>query len=219
MTSKVSPSAQASSQMSMASCPLVRNRRSSGSPVTSDVTGSLICSAGIHWRAPISACPVASRTYDRCTVLMPLAIRPAHPMYCRFTPAVAVPCFSCPVSSSAPTLMPPCRRLRRAAASRPATANLLISLIAAVSSQAARFSSRCVRSGEASPACSAIVHPFRFGNSLASAATYLPACSHVSVRAKHDFSNSSSSARFFRAWPVAILTAAAAFDSVVFTNT
>ena len=56
------PSAAASVLMSMASCPLVRNSRSSGSPMTRDFTGSAICSRGIHWRAPISACPVPSRT-------------------------------------------------------------------------------------------------------------------------------------------------------------
>jgi hypothetical protein len=31
--------------------------------------------AGIHWRAPISARPVFSRTYDKCTVLIPFAFR------------------------------------------------------------------------------------------------------------------------------------------------
>ena len=108
---------------------------------------------GIHCRAPISACPVLSRTYDRCTVLIPFATRPAHPMYCRFTPAVASPAFSWPVSSIAPITSPPRRRLRRAASSRPAAANRRTWLIAANVSQAARFSSRCVRSGVRSPAC------------------------------------------------------------------
>ena len=56
----------------MASWPLVRNPRSAGSPMTSEATGSAICSRGIHWRAPISACPAPSRTQARCTVLMPL---------------------------------------------------------------------------------------------------------------------------------------------------
>ena len=46
----------------MASSPLVWNRRSSGRPVTSDFTGSLMSSAGIHCRAPASAWPVFSRT-------------------------------------------------------------------------------------------------------------------------------------------------------------
>ena len=53
---------------------------------------------------------------------------------------------------------------------------------AAAASQTARLSSRCVLSGARSPACSAIVHPFRLGSSLTSADTYLPACCHVSVR-------------------------------------
>ena len=91
--------------------------------MTSDFTGSSMCSRGIHCRAPASACPVFSRTYDRCTVLMPFATRPAHPRYCRFTPAVASPAFSCPVSSIAPITSPPRRPPRRAASSRPATAN------------------------------------------------------------------------------------------------
>jgi hypothetical protein len=83
----------------------------------------------------------------------------------------------------------------------------------------ARLSNRCIRSGLRSPACSAIVHPFRFGISLASADTYLPACCQVCVRAKHGRSRSSSSARFRLARPAPILTAAAAFDSFVLTNT
>ena len=35
----------------------------------------------IDSRAPISACPVPSRTYDRCTVLIPLATLPTQPRY------------------------------------------------------------------------------------------------------------------------------------------
>ncbi len=48
-------------------------------PMSSDVAGSSMCSAGIHCRAPISAWPVRSRAYDRCTVVIPLATLPAHP--------------------------------------------------------------------------------------------------------------------------------------------
>ena len=117
-------------------------------------------------------------------MLIPFATRPAQPMYWRFTPAVASPAFSWPVSSIAPITRPPRRRPRRAASSSPAAANRRTSLIAASVSHDARFSSRCVRSGDRSPACWAIVHPFRFGSSLTSADTYLPACCHVSVRAK-----------------------------------
>ena len=47
-------------------------------------------------------------------MLIPFATRPAQPMYCRFTPAVEPPCFSWPVSSSAPTVI----RLRRLPAGR-----------------------------------------------------------------------------------------------------
>jgi hypothetical protein len=120
---------------------------------------------------------------------MPFATRPAQPMYCRFTPAVAVPCFSCPVSSSAPTVIRR-RRERRAASSRPAAGYFLTWLIAARSSHEARLSSRCDLPGDLSPTCSATDQPFRDGRSLASADTYFPACSHVCVRAKHDRSMS-----------------------------
>ena len=46
---------------------------------------------------------------------------------------------------------------------------------------------------------------------LATALTYLQACSHGSTRVKHAFSRSSSSARFRRASPPPILAAATAF--------
>ena len=69
------------------------------------------------------------------------------------------------------------------------------------------------------PGMPAILHPFTRGSPPASAATYLPACSHTCVRAKHGRSPSSSSARSRSASPVLILTAAAAFGSVVFTHT
>ena len=196
--------------------PLVRNRNSSGSPVTSDFTGSSMSSAGIHCRAPVSACPVLSRTQDRCTVLMPFATRPAQPMYCRLTPAVELPCFCWPVSSSAATAI---RRRRHllAAWSSAATACLLTWLIAAISSHDVRFSSRCARSGVRSPACSATDHPFRGGSSLASADTYFPACSHVWARVKHDRSAPMRVDRSRSARRVPIL-AAAAPDSFVLTS-
>src|SRR6202034_4404234 len=140
---------------------------------------------------------------------MPFATRPAQPMYWRFTPAVELPCFSWPVSSSAPTATR-LRRDRRAAASSPAAAYLLTWLIAAASSHEARLSSRCDRSGVRSPACSATDHPFRDGRSLARADTYLPACSHVWVRLKHDRSRPSRADRSRTALPAPILAAAAA---------
>src|SRR5712691_1116214 len=122
-------------------------------------------------------------------------------MYWLLPPAVAPPAFSCPVSSIAPTARPPRRPPRRAASSRPAAANRRTWLIAANVSHTARLSSRWVRSGVRSPACSAIVHPFRLGSPLTSADTYLPACCHASVRTKHDRSALSSSARFRPASP------------------
>ena len=186
MKSKLIPSAYASAQMPIASCPLVRNRRSRGSPVTRDVTGSLMCSRGIHCRAPISACPVPSRTYARCTVLMPLATRPAHPRYCLLTPAVASALLLLPGLVQRPDRIPPARRFRRAASSSPATANRRTTLIAASVIPAGMIQQplRPVRrpgprhAGRCSTRCTR-------GSSLISAATYLPACSHTCVRAKH----------------------------------
>src|SRR5450755_2507531 len=186
---------------------------SRGSPGASPLrmgmtTGFLACYFSLHFSVPGQPSDpeiylqslLAVRGIQICaswrsTVLIPFATRPAHPMYCRLTPAVASPAFSCPVSSIAPITSPPRRPARRAASSRPATANRRISLIAAKESQTARFSSRCVLSGHRSPACWAIVHPFRSGSSLTSAATYFPACSHGPVRAKHDLSAPSSSTR------------------------
>ena len=149
---------------------------------------------------------------------MPLATLPTHPKYCRLTPAVAHPCLAWLVSSIAPTRSPRRRPPRRAASSRPATANPRTTPIAANVSQHARFSSRWVRCGDRSPTRCAIVHPFRFGRSLTRPATYLPACSHSSTRPKHGRSRPSSSPRFRRPRTAPILTAAAAFDSVVLTN-
>ena len=105
-------------------------------------------------------------------MLIPFSTPPAHPICCLFTPAVASPFFSCPDSSSAPIRNAP----RRAASSRPDTANRRTTPIAAKVSQAARFSSRCVRSGVRSPTCWAMLQPFRFGRPLITAPTYFPAC-------------------------------------------
>jgi hypothetical protein len=63
-----------------------------------------------------------------------------------------------------------------------------------------------------------MVHPFRLGIWLITAAAYLPACSHASVRAKQGRSSPSSSARFRRASVAPILAAAAAFGFAVLTN-
>jgi hypothetical protein len=140
-------------------------------------------------------------------------------MYWRFTPAVASPAFSCPVSSIAAITRPPRRRLRRAASASPEAAKRRTSPIAASVSHDARFSSRCIRSGDRSPACEAIVQPFRLGSSLTSADMYFPACCHVSVRAKQPLSAPISSARLRSACPAPTLAAAAACDSFVLTST
>ena len=150
-------------------------------------------------------------------MLIPFATRPAQPMYWRFTPAVPAPCFSWPVSSSAATVIRR-RRDRRAASSSPAAAYFLTWLIAAASSQQARFSSRCDLPGVRSPACSATDHPFADGSSLTSADTYLPACSHVWVRAKHDRSRPVRADRSRTALVAPILAAAAASVSFVLTS-
>jgi hypothetical protein len=139
-------------------------------------------------------------------------------MYCRFTPAVREPCFSWPVSSSAPTVIR-FRRDRRAAASSPAAAYRLTWLIAAASSHEARFSRRWTRAGDRSPACSPIVHPFRVGRSLTSAFRYFPASSHVCVRAKHDRSSPIRADLSRSARRAPILASAAALSSFVSTNT
>ena len=216
----MTPSAATSWQISIASSPFVRNRRSSGSPARRDLTGSVTCSSGIHCRNPTSACPVSSRTSDACTVLIPFATPSAHPMCWRLTPAVHSPFFSCPVSSRASTVSRPFRRpCFRAADSSPDAANLRTTLIAAAVSQTARLSRRCVLSGVLSPTNFAIAHPFRSFRSLISAFTYFPACVNTSPRAKHERSAPSSSSRSRPAVRTPMLAAAAASDFVVLTST
>ena len=105
-------------------------------------------------------------------------------MYWRLTPAVAAALLLLPRLVQRADRHPRPRRLRRAASSSPAAACLLTWLIAACSSHDARFSSRCVASGDGSPACSAIDHPFLDGRSLASAdtVTFPPAATSASAR-------------------------------------
>jgi hypothetical protein len=139
-------------------------------------------------------------------------------MYWRLTPAVPVPCFSWPVSSSAPTVIRR-RRDRRAASSNPAAAYFLTWLIATASSHEARLSNRYDRPGVRSAACSATNQQFRDRRSLTSADTYLPACSQVCVRAKHSRSRPIRADRSRTALRAPMLAAAAALDSFVLTNT
>src|SRR5271170_815755 len=138
-------------------------------------------------------------------------------MYWRFTPAVELPCFSWPVSSSAPTVIR-LRRDRRAASSSPAAAYLLTRLIAARSSHEALFSSRWDVPGDLSPAYWATDHPFRDGRSLASAFRYFPTCSHVCVRTKQVRSSPIRAARSRSARLTPIPAAAAALCSFVLTS-
>jgi hypothetical protein len=77
--------------MSMASSPLVRNSRSSGRPMTKDVTGSSICGAGVHGRAPRTGAPPPSpRRCPRRPAQQPLSPlrRPVSPL--RDRPPVAL---------------------------------------------------------------------------------------------------------------------------------
>src|SRR5258708_1050610 len=144
---------------------------------------------------------------------------PATPWSRRLRPAGAGPCLPGPVPSTPPTPRPRRRPDRAAASSRPATANRRTTPIAPQVSHTARLSSRCVLSGLRSPACSAIVHPFRLASPLATALTYFRACSHGSTRAKHTCSSPASSTRFCWPSPAPILTAAAASGFVVLTST
>lgn len=131
----------------------------------------------------------------------PLAIRPAQPMYSRCAPEVALPDFSCPDSSKVATTSgwsPSC-----------STTNRRTTPLAVSWSHTASFSSRCVRSGVASPTCSAICHPFLRGTSASNAPRYLPACSYGSDRAKHDSSRPCSSTRLDAARRPSTMAAAA----------
>ena len=95
--------------------------------MTSDFTGSSMCSRAIHCRAPISECPVFSRTSDTGTVLIPFATRSAQPMYWRFIPGGRLAAFSWPGCACRRYLKAPVRvmviglsrRLSSDAASRP----------------------------------------------------------------------------------------------------
>ena len=108
---------------------------------------------------------------------------------------------------------------RRAAASSPAAAYFLTWLIAAGLVPRGPVQQPLRPAGVRSPACSAIVQPFRDGSSLTSADTYFPACSHVCVRTKHDRSSPIRADRSRTARRAPILAAAAALSSFVVTNT
>ena len=119
-----------------------------------------------------------------------------QPRYWRWTPAVAAPCFSWPVSFRARSPGRAGGRSGGLPSPGPATENRRTTPHMAKVSHEAQLRSRCVRSGARSPTCSTIVQPSRLGRPLASVLTYLPACSHGSGRAKHDLSRHSSSLRF-----------------------
>src|SRR5450756_2178445 len=128
--------------------------------------------------------------------------------------------FSCPVSSSAPTVIRPFRRPPfRAASSSPATANFRTSRIATSASHDVRLSSRCALPGSRSPECSATDQPLRADRSLITARTYFLACTNSSIRLKHGRSRSSSASRFRPASSAPILAPATAFVFLFATQT
>ena len=125
--------------MSMASCPLVRNTRSSGRPMTADVTGSPMWAAGIHSRAP-PARPGALPHIRQVHGIDPVGHLAHAAQVLPFEPAVRVRALTCLVSSIAPTARPRRWPVLRAASSSPATANLRTTPIAAQGSWTARLS-------------------------------------------------------------------------------
>src|SRR5205823_737368 len=124
------------------------------------------------------------------------------PTYCRLTPAVWVPVFSSPLSSSTSTVSP-CGSARCST-----TKSRTVSIASSVFHDA-RSSSRCIRSGVRSPAYSARVQQFLRGRSLISPRTYLPACRTGSTRVKYAPSRPISSASFCSARSASTMTAAA----------
>src|SRR6266511_1622675 len=162
--------------MSTANAGLVLNTTCSGTAACARRCRSSAHSRGRYGQAPARACP---RTVARVayTTLTALETRPAQPTYWRLTPQVDSPFFSCPDSSSTTTARGS-SPAPRCCATNPATTP-----IAAFSSHTAWLSSRCVLSGRASPAHSAICHPFLRGTSAVNARTYLPACNRGSRRA------------------------------------
>jgi hypothetical protein len=211
------PSANASVSRLIASYPLVRKLRSSGSPWPRTGPGHRCARAGStpggDQRMPGPLARI--RQVHRGD---PVGHLPGAAQVVAFDPGRAPAGLDLPGLIDRPSHQARRRPAVRPARSSPATANARTTPIAAKVSQAARLSSRCIRSGERSPARSASVHPLRFGKSLITAAVYLPACSHGSTRAKHGRSRSSSSPRIRRPSPAPILAAAAASDSVVRTN-
>jgi hypothetical protein len=201
----------------MASCPLVRNPRSSGSPITRDFTGSSRCSAGICCRAAISACPACFRTYARCPAVIPLASSRAAQVVA-LDPRGVLTLLDLPGLIDHPDRQAaapprPARRLIQAGHGEPAHhRHRRPGVPDGPVEQPLGLIRRRI------PTCSAIVHPLRLGIWLISAAAYLPACSHGSTRANHGLSSSSSSARFRWPSPAPILAAAAASALAVFTN-
>ena len=198
--------------------PLGAEHQIRGRPMSRDFTGSSICSRGIRWRAPISACPAplphvgqvhrgdAVRHLPRAPQVVALDARrglarpfPGRSRRSRRSPARSAARAAPPRPGRRPRTGAPRSSRRRCPSSRGSAA-----------------AGSCPASGPRP--CRAMLHPFTRGSSLASADTYLPACSHGSVRAKHGRSSASSSFRFRSASPAPILTAAAASDFVLVTQ-
>ena len=148
-------------------------------------------------------------------MLIPLATRPAHPRYCRLTPAVAAG-FLLAGLIQRPDPQP---ARPGGGGSRPPMTNRRITLTAARWSQHAWLSSRWVLSGVASPTCSAMVQPLRLPRSDRHARTYLPAWIHGSTRRKHPRIPSISSSSRSPARPASTMRPAAVFGLVLVTQT
>jgi hypothetical protein len=205
--------------MSMASWPSVRKARSSGSPMTRDLTGSAMCSAGIHWRAPISACPVPLPHVGQVHGVDAVGHLPRASQVLAFDPASGL------VGLFLTGLID---RPDHQAAAAPAAPGCFLQpghrKPAHHGHRGEGIPARVVQqplrgSGVRSPPRRAMLHPFTRGSSPTSADTYLPACSHGSVRAKHGRSRPRSSSRFRSASPAPMLTGAAASVLVLVTQT
>jgi hypothetical protein len=150
-----------------------------------------MCSRGIQCRATGQRVPSLLSDIGQVHCLDPVHHAAPAPHVLAFHPG-GRPCRSSPAWSRQSPRSPACPAAAGGGSERLSPGRLprtrRTSLIAASVSQDARSSSRCVRSRMRSPACWAIVYPFRFGNSLTSADTYLLTCCHVSGRAKYGLS-------------------------------
>src|ERR1035441_9166855 len=204
--------------MSMASCPFVRNRRFSGRPVTSDFTGSVMSSAGIHWRAPARACPGLSPPHVRQVHRVDAVRDPARAAHVlpfhargRRNPASPGPSHRAPRPSSAVGATG-ATGVQSGCRIAPDLAHRRRFVPRGTVQQPLRPSRRLVAG------LLAYRPPVPRGRSLTSAFRYFPACSHVCVRAKHDRSSPIRADLSQSARRAPILASPAALYSFVSTN-